>query len=70
MIPVRKIPVPAGMVKIQPNPTFQDEKEMLEWLAANIPGSKVIKTWTVTRLACEVLAPECKAPKHLTKKSK
>jgi hypothetical protein len=62
-------PPPTRTVKIQPNPTFQDEKEMLEWLQNNIPGAKVIRTWKVEKLACEVLAPEPKA-KIPTKKIK
>ena len=56
-------PAPFNMVKIQPNPTFQDEAEMSDWVAKNIPGAKIIRTWKVEKLACEVLAPEPKSKK-------
>lgn len=47
---------PAGprLIIMQPNPTWEDNNEMMEWLRVNIPEAKLVKTWTVTRLACEV----------------
>ncbi len=45
---------------IQPNKYFEDEKEMTEWLSVNMPQGKVIKTWKVEMLACEVVMPRKK----------
>jgi len=47
-------------IRFQVNPIFADEAEMNEWVNKNIPGAKIVKTWTVTRIACEV---ESKIPR-------
>jgi hypothetical protein len=45
------------MITIQPNQVFESEKDMREWLRVNIPAAQIKRTWNVTMLACEVIAP-------------
>ena len=40
---------------VQPNFTFADETEMQQWLAVNMPGAQVVRTWKVERISCEVI---------------
>lgn len=48
-------PKPDGrVIRFQPNPTFHDRPEMEEWVRQNIPDGKIVRTWEVTMLACEV----------------
>lgn len=45
---------PEGIIRFQPNPVFTDRAEMDDWVKNNVPDGKIVKTWKVTMLACEV----------------
>ena len=56
-----------GWIVLQPNVTWDSEAEMKDWLKQNLPQAEVVKTWTVTKIACQVWTLE---PKALTKNPK
>lgn len=48
------------MNQFQPNPTFPTVEAIKLWIAVNIPGATIVRTWTVEggQIACIVDAPE------------
>ena len=59
-------PPKTKLCTIQPNEYFVNEDAMKEWLKRNIPGARVIKTWSV--LGCIVECPVPVAPEKKEKK--
>lgn len=64
--PKRTVPPPpkprGGIIRI--NRLFDDAKEMEAYVNTNHPDGRIVKTWAVTQLGCEVELP----PKENKKK--
>lgn len=47
-------------VRFQVNMSFENEEHMRDYLQSNIPNAKVISTWKVTLIRCQVEVPQIK----------